>query len=161
MKFRTKAACRIAAVEYQRFNEIVSDGSYPCAPATTSGNSRVFEEADIAGLFLYGHLMRVFAPHKFSGKIAAQFACGVVRALREKINNEQFIDTLKEHSVADIPLNGFNDEAVLRKPDDPTFFTASSGGIAEFASVSFDLDRLLNVVRQRMEAEAQIFGEED
>lgn len=146
-KFRTKAACRIAKVDPQRFNEIASDGTYPCAPATKAGVSRVFDEVDIAALYIFGYLTRVFEPHRFSSKIAGRFASSAHSALRQR--------TTTNRDRVDIPLNGFNDEFIICNSDDPTMF---EGSISTF---SFDLNLVLKVVRKRMVEEANILGEED
>lgn len=150
LKFRTKAACRIADYDHQRFNEDVAAGEYQCAPTTTSGIARVFDECDIAGLYVYSFLMRVYAPLRFTKKIAAMYACEIILALRR---NAHAPDDVKLR--ADFSLGGFNDSWTVRRSDEPVNFSGSLG------MVSFDLNLLLSVVRSRMEEEAKILGEED
>ncbi len=153
LKFRTKAACRIARIEAQRFNEDVAAGDYPCAPETTSGVSRVFDEADIAGLTVYAHLMRVYEPQRYTKKTAAMYACGVIRALRERQGEDQ--------ARADFPLNGFNNMWVHASTTDAPIYVTGEGISAFAATLCFDLNSILKEVRLRMDQEARILGEED
>lgn len=153
IKFRTKAACRIAKIDRQRFNEDVASGEYHCAPKTRAGVSRVFDEADIAGLMIYRHLMDVFGERGFSKKTAAMYACGVVQAIRD-------LKRSPGKTRADFPVDGFNDVSVLCGPDESPCF-GHSGHRALAATVCFDLESILNVVREGMAAEAKILGEED
>ena len=153
LKFRTKAACRIAGISAQRFNELVADGTYECAPATKAGAARVFEEADIAGLLVFGHMMRVFSDHRFSSKIAVIYACGLVEVFR------RHGDTLPAR--ADFPLDGFNDVAVECEDDEPPAYSAYEGVRAPSATICFDLHEIRKAVRRGMREEAQILGEED
>ena len=59
-KFRTKAACRIAGIDHQRFNEDVAAGEYPPRSSDHGGwSSRVLRRGPIfAGLYVYAHLTR-------------------------------------------------------------------------------------------------------
>ena len=151
LKFRTKAACRIAMVDPQRFNEDVAAGEYPCAPKTSSGVSRVFDQFDIAGLFVYGHLMRVYDPARFPKKVAAMYACGIINALRQR--------TTTDGSRVDFPLDGFNDQGIRCNGDEPPYF-GNDTCRAVAATMSFDLKGIMHVVHQRMAEEANILGEE-
>lgn len=152
LKFRTKAACRIAMIDPQRFNEDVASGDYACAPRTKAGVSRVFDEADIAGLMIYGHLMRVYEPYRFVKKVAALYSCGVIQALRQQ--------TTTNRDRADFPLDGFNDVFTLSNDEDAPSFGAEQSK-APFATICFDLNSILETVRLRMAEEAKILGEED
>lgn len=161
LKFRTKAACRIAGIDPQRFNEDVAAGEYPHAPATTAGVSRVFDEADIAGLFVYAHLTRGCGePYRFSKKLAATYARGVIRALR----NTRYVDyshvEMWDGARADFPLVRDADGEFVPAFEDhpPQFKTPLAQGLA---SVCFDLKAIRETVRERMEEEASILGEED
>ncbi len=76
---RTNIACRVARVNPDRFNEIVASGDYPCAPQTTPGVARVFEEIDMIAL-------RLFAMETESGtaaKTAGSLACRVHGVLQQ------------------------------------------------------------------------------
>lgn len=156
LKFRTKAACRIARINPQRFNEDVAAGLYPCAPPTRAGVSRAFDKADLCGLTLYYHLTNVYSPNQFSKSIAASYACQVIDAVHEMDRNGG--------DRADFPLNGFNDTYSLREATDAPSFGRDNGhtvGSAFAATMCFDLRSIVEYVEKRMEEEAQILGEED
>ena len=150
-KFRTKAACRIAGIDPQRFNEDVAAGEYPCAPMTTAGKSRVFDEADIAGLFVYVHLTRGHEPYRYGKKLAAKYACGVIRALRE--------GTRTDRGRVDFPFVSDDDHIVADSAAPPQFETLWDR--AKVATVCIDLTSVLEFVRRGMKEEANILGEED
>ena len=153
LKFRTKAACRIARIDHQRFNEDVAAGDYPCAPKTRAGVSRVFDEADIAGLLIYRHLLDAFSQTGYSKKTASMYACGVIQAVRD-------LKSHPEKTRADFPVNDFNDTPILCNPEEaPWFGDGSLRALA--ATFCFDLENLLKTVRARMAEEAKILGEED
>lgn len=76
---RAKTACRIAMIEPARFNEAVSMGNYPCAPATAPGSVRIFEVNDIIILSIYRNLLeKGVIPSK-----AGPAACGFLSILDE------------------------------------------------------------------------------
>ncbi len=56
-KITTIAACRIANVDRQRFNEYVAGGDYQCAPPTIAGRARRFDENDTIALWVFGKLI--------------------------------------------------------------------------------------------------------
>ena len=160
-KFRTKAACRIAGIDHQRFNEDVAAGEYPHAPVTTAGVSRVFDEADIAGLYVYAHLTRGCGEtYRFGKKLAATYAGGVIQALC----GQGYLDfrqvRSRDHARADFPLVPNAGGVFIRAFEDhpPQFKTGLDRGVV---SVCFDLQGILEIVRKRMEEEARILGEED
>ena len=160
-KFRTKAACRIAGIDHQRFNEDVAAGEYPHAPVTTAGVSRVFDEADIAGLYVYAFLTRGCGePYRFGKKLAATYAGGVIQALRGHRHFHFRHVESGDQTRADFPLVRDADGVFIRASEDhpPQFGTALDRGVV---SVCFDLEGLLKIVRGRMEEEARILGEED
>ena len=160
-KFRTKAACRIAGIDHQRFNEDVAAGEYPHAPVTTAGVSRVFDEADIAGLYVYAFLTRGCGEtYRFGKKLAATYAGGVIEALRGQRHFDFRHVESRDRARADFPLLRDADGVFIRAFEDqpPQFGTASDRGVV---SVCFDLEGILKIVRRRMEEEARILGEED
>ena len=150
-KFRTQAACRIAEIDPQRFNEDVSDGNYPCAPETTAGKARLFDEADIAGLYVYAHLTKGHGANRYGRKLAANYACGVIKALRE-------LSRIEKERV-DIPFVAGGGHTVAESTDPPVFITPLER--AEVLTSCFDLKAIRETVRERMEEEKNIWGEAD
>jgi hypothetical protein len=73
-KLTTVAACRVAGLDRQRFNEHVSTGDFPCAPATVPGRSRLFDPDDMIALRLFRELMDEGVSAKRAGVIACEVA---------------------------------------------------------------------------------------
>ena len=78
-KLPTKAACRVARMDRDRFNEHIAAGFFNCAPETVPGRARLFDPDDMIALCLFRELMDDGLDAKRSGKIA----CAVSRAARE------------------------------------------------------------------------------
>lgn len=72
-RFRAQAACRIAGIDRDRFNEAVAAGNYPCAPPAVAGSSRVFDEDALCALFYYGRMLGRGYPPSVAGNIACLF----------------------------------------------------------------------------------------
>lgn len=143
MKFRTAAACRIAKIDRNRFNEAVAAGNYPCAPATVAGASRLFAEDDILALYAYGRLLAF----GFTPSHAGEYACRVRQALDSK-------PKVKTVAVA-FALNSLkrtliDERPALLSPDNPVF-----------ERFEFEIASMRKYVRKEMEDEAQSIGEED
>jgi hypothetical protein len=78
MRVLTALAVALTGVSRLKFNEAVSRGHYVCAPETDAGSSREFDEDDLVGLYVFGHLLGFGMPPRHAG----QYACVVVGALR-------------------------------------------------------------------------------
>jgi hypothetical protein len=78
-KLTTIAACRIAHIDRDRFNEHVAAGRFDCAPETIPGRARVFDPDDMIALWLFRELM----DDGFDATRAGKIACEVARAARE------------------------------------------------------------------------------
>ncbi len=152
IKFRTKAACHITGVEPQRLNEAIAAGAYTCAPNTTPGKSRTFDEDDLLALFVWGFLIN---HNSYPLKMASMYACRILENARHR--------HIQEPARLDFPLNPFPSEMIPCQSDDPTTFHHSIGGVVttSFATLSFNLELLRKEIQGRMEAEAIILGEED
>ncbi len=70
---RTKLATKIAGIDPQKLNQAVSDGHYECAPPTTQGARRIFDENDLIALIEFGRALRL----GISTREAGQLACGL------------------------------------------------------------------------------------
>lgn len=70
-KLTTKAACELAGINRDRFNEYVAAQFYECAPATVAGRARDFAEDDLVTLILFRQLM----DRDMSPKRAGLLAC--------------------------------------------------------------------------------------
>jgi len=78
IKLTAKAACRVAGIDRDRFNEHVASGAYPCAPNTVPGRSRLFDPDDMLALRLFQDLL----DDGYNAKRAGAIACTVGNAAR-------------------------------------------------------------------------------
>lgn len=77
-KLTTTAACRVARIDRDRFNEHVAAGRFPCAPQTVPGRARFFDPNDMIALWLFRELM----DDGFDAAHAGHIACEVATAAR-------------------------------------------------------------------------------
>lgn len=77
-KLTTVAACRVAGIDRNRFNEHVAANNFTCAPPTTSGRARLFDPDDMIALRLFNDLMK----DGFTPKRAGEIACEVAQAAK-------------------------------------------------------------------------------
>lgn len=77
-KLTTVAACRVARIDRDRFNEHVAAGRFGCAPVTVPGRARLFDPDDMIALWLFRELM----DDGFEALRAGAIACKVADAAR-------------------------------------------------------------------------------
>jgi len=77
-KLTTQAACRVARLHRDRFNEHVAAGHFGCAPATVPGRARLFDPDDMIALWLFRELM----DDGFDARHAGTIACAVAECAR-------------------------------------------------------------------------------
>lgn len=75
-KLTTVAACRVAGFHRDRFNELVHDGAFPCAPQTVPGRARLFDPDDMIALVLFKRLMDDGMTPQAAGVTACEVASG-------------------------------------------------------------------------------------
>jgi hypothetical protein len=73
-KLTTVAACRVAGLDRDRFNEHVASGAFGCAPKTVPGRARLFEPEDMVALRLFRELLDDGLNAKKAGDIACSVA---------------------------------------------------------------------------------------
>ena len=96
-KLTTVAACRVARLDRQRFNEHVSNGDYPCAPPTVQGRTRWFENPnDLVPLMLFRQLMDDGVSPAKAGRIA----CAIGQVARE-YPDEKIISYVDDYFYGD------------------------------------------------------------
>ncbi|MBC9207527.1 hypothetical protein IBL26_11840 [Roseomonas aerophila] len=78
IKLTTAAACRVARIDRDRFNEHVAAGRFGCAPSTVPGRARLFDPDDMIALWLFRELME----DGFDASVAGMMACEVANAAR-------------------------------------------------------------------------------
>lgn len=77
-KLTATAACRVARIDRDRFNEHVAAGRFPCAPETIPGRARLFDPDDMVALCLF----RENLDDGFDALRAGVIACAVAEAAR-------------------------------------------------------------------------------
>lgn len=73
-KLTTAAACRVARIDRDRFNEHVAAGRFGCAPSTVPGRARLFDPDDMIALWLFRELMEDGSEASTAGAIACEVA---------------------------------------------------------------------------------------
>lgn len=73
-KLTTTAACRVAKIDRDRFNEHVAAGRFPCAPDTIPGRARLFDPDDMIALWLFRESMDDGLDAVRAGRIACAVA---------------------------------------------------------------------------------------
>ena len=76
-RYRSGVATRIVGLDRQRFNEVVADGDYTCAPATTMRSVRLFTRDDLLPLWVFAGLLAL----GFSSRSAGELACDLKHAM--------------------------------------------------------------------------------
>ena len=79
LKLTAMAACRVARIDRDRFNEHVAAGRFFCAPETLPGRARLFDPDDMIGLWLFRQEMDDGRDAATAGIIA----CAVANAARQ------------------------------------------------------------------------------
>lgn len=78
-KLTTIAACEVARIDRDRFNEHVAAGNFPCAPETTAGKARAFDPGDTLALSLF----KRFMDDGIAGARAGHMACSIARLAKQ------------------------------------------------------------------------------
>lgn len=150
-RVRSGAAMRIASIDRLKFNEAVADGFYPCAPRTTRGSVRLFNEDDLVALCIFARLLEYGLIPRMAGALACDFA-------------EQARLNPKEDRIIYVKsLSGMG-----------TFFPGSHwypdylknnvtyGGVGRVAfAMDFNVAEIRQVIAEAIEDERSIIGEDE
>lgn len=152
IKYRTKAACRIAGVHPDRFNEAVAAKFYPCAPETERGSARVFDETALIALYIYGFLLK----QDWTPRQAGKYACFVQGYLTDHFNENDVKEvTVCITEIGDIHTYGNSSEKLLGEQ----YRELPSGRVVQ--RLSFDIENIRLRIKDEIEAEEAIRGEDD
>jgi hypothetical protein len=80
LSIRGSDALTLAGIDRIRFNDLVAQGYYPCAPETKKRSARSFELPDVIGLMALGRMLELGVLPRLAGP----WACEIVRRLRDK-----------------------------------------------------------------------------
>ena len=149
-KLTTKAACRVARIDRDRFNEYVADKAFNCAPDTIPGRARLFDPDDMLALCLFRELM----DDSYSPKRAGQIACTVAEVARECPDErvmayvEPYVGTGSAVAYSRLLALGDLDELVI------------SGSDIRKVTV-FRVGKLRDMIAHYTDEERAIIGEDD
>lgn len=76
-KIRAPLACRIVGLDRVKFNDAVASGTYPCAPSTAKGSTRIFNEESLLPLYFFARLTEFGIPASRAGQLACDMASTV------------------------------------------------------------------------------------
>lgn len=145
-KLTTIAACRVAGLNRDRFNEHVAAGNYTCAPKTVPGRARLFDPNDMLTLTLFKRLMDDgVAPEK-----AGSIACVVGHGAKIEPEEEEivFIETFAGMSTAygakHVPTNA-----------------NESSGLTIYKKTFFNVAHLRKLIAHYTDEERSIIGPDD
>jgi hypothetical protein len=149
-KLTTLAACRVANLDRQRFNEYAALREYPCAPATIPGRARLFDPNDMLGLVLFKRLM----DDGMSPAPAGRIACAVVSAAKEYPEEQSiaFVETFVGTGYA-YPVN----QVPAAEDWGSKLFSGST--IAKV--ITFNVGHYRKIIAHQTEVERHIIGQDD
>lgn len=150
-KLTTVAACRVARIKRDRFNEFVAAGQFNCAPGTIPGRSRLFDPDDMIALWLFRELM----DDGFDARMAGDIACKV--AFLARFNPDaRAISYVQDY-------HGHDGEACLaeRVPDPSKWDSVALSGKGIRKVTTFRISKLREMIAHYTEEERSIIGADD
>lgn len=147
-KLTTIAACRVAGINRDRFNEHVANGHFPCAPDTIPGRARLFDPDDMLALRLFTELMS----GGLNAANAGAIACGIAGAARR--NPEA-------GAISRVTLtNGASYYRPAAEVPAPADLWTSSGSVIRSVT-TYNVAWLRAVIAEDTEEERSIIGPDD
>jgi hypothetical protein len=151
-KLTTTAACRVARIDRDRFNEHVAAGRFPCAPRTVPGRARFFDPDDMIALWLFRELM----DDGFDAARAGAIACEVATAARAH-PNEPAIAYVEDYFV---PPTG-TAFPVSMVPDPSEWDSTLFSGTDIRKVTIFRISKMRQLIAHYTEEERSIIGPDD
>ncbi|MFZ2997569.1 hypothetical protein [Sphingobium sp.] len=147
LQLTTMAACRVARLNRQRFNEYVAGGDYACAPKTIPGRSRLFGEADMIALCIFAQ--------EIEDQMTKPFMAG--------LNAHAVLEALRQHPDADqLTFAHIWQEPMLRVlVDQPLRAGEKIAGKSVMRYSLYDIETVRAFVRKSVEEERSTIGQED
>lgn len=151
-KLTPLAACRVARIDRDRFNEHVAAGRYPCAPATTAGKARLFDPDDMIGLYLFRELL----DDGLNAARAGAIACEVSNAARA--HPEAPAITYVQSCFGPDHGSAWPSDIV---PDPAQWDTAMFSGHDVRKTTTFNIEKMRKLIAHYTEEERSIIGERE
>ncbi|MDU9005735.1 hypothetical protein [Sedimentitalea todarodis] len=151
-KLTTKAACRVARIDRNRFNEEVAAGTYNCAPKTIPGRARLFDPDDMIALYLFRELIE----DGYTKARAGRVACAVSEAARQ--NPDSPAITFVESYFGPNSGDAFPAESV---PTPDRWVERMFSGSDIRKTTTFNIRKMRELIAHYTAEEAAIIGEDD
>lgn len=151
-KLTTAAACRVARINRDRFNEHVAARAFKCAPDTIPGRARLFDPDDMIALWLFRELM----DDGFDARKAGYIACTVGAAAKEN-PSENAISYVEDY------FSGGHGTAhpASQVPPPAEWDSALFSGTDIRKVTTYRIGKLRQMIAHYTEEERSIIGEED
>ncbi|MEP5732190.1 MAG: hypothetical protein ABJL67_22780 [Sulfitobacter sp.] len=151
LKLTTPAACRVARIDRDRFNEEVAAGNFNCAPSTIPGRARLFDPDDMVALWLFRDLLE----DGESKRVAGRIACKISQLARE-YPEDRTISLVKSY---------FNDGGTAMRtkdvPDPSEWDKILIGGTDIKEVRTFRIGKMRDMIAHATEEERAVIGERD
>ncbi|HYD32099.1 MAG TPA: hypothetical protein VEB64_14760 [Azospirillaceae bacterium] len=151
-KLTTMAACRVARIDRDRFNEHVAAGRFPCAPNTVPGRARLFDPDDMIALWLFRELM----DDGFEAAKAGVIACAVANAAKQH-PEARAISYVEDYFVPPTGRAYPSDQVPAASEWDRVLFS----GTDIRKVTTFRVGKLRELIAHYTEEESAIIGERD
>lgn len=151
-KLTVKAACEVARIHRDRFNEHVAAGRFPCAPTTIPGRTRTFDSDDMIALCLFSELIEDEVSPSRSGAIA----CEVARVARQNPNSPT-ISLLEDYFYPSM-MNAYPSEKI---PNPSEWGSVHFNGSRIRKVTTFNISNIRERVSKYIEEQLSIIGEAD
>lgn len=151
-KLTTVAACRVARIDRDRFNEHVAAGRFACAPETIPGRARLFDPDDMIALWLFRELME----DGFDASRAGRIACAVAECSRRSPD-------VRAISYVEDYFNGRGGRAFPadQVPDASKWDEVNFSGTDIRKVTTFRIGKLREMIAHYTEEERSIIGPDD
>lgn len=151
-KLTTVAACRVARIDRDRFNEHVAAGRFDCAPSTIPGRARVFDPDDMIALWLFRELME----DGLDAATAGSMACRVAECAR--LNPEAKAISFVQDYFKPVGGRAFPADQV---PDQSKWDTVRFSGTDIRKVTTFRIGKLREMIAYYTEEERSVIGERE
>lgn len=151
LRVRAAAAMRIARMDRQKFNEIVSNDFFRCAPSEILGNTRLFRLEHLVSLYILARLLEFGLPPRRAGALA----CEIVDAYRSGGTPEKRIVLAVGTSISHVFRGSQYDFDHVEKDR----IYAGLGTI--LFTLSFEIASILKMIDEGIEYERSIVGREE
>lgn len=150
-RLTTKAACRVARIDRDRFNEHSAAGRFPCAPATVPGRARLFDPDDMIALWLFRELME----DGYDAATAGAIGCAVALSARQN-PQARTISFVQDY----FGNRGFACPSDV-VPDPTEWDTVYFSGTDIRKVTTFRIGKLRELIAHGTEEERSVIGEDD